>query len=429
MFNTKFSASNNSFDSQLNTNENTGGNDGFSPDIEIQQITNGYRIIITDKDGTESFDIFNGIDGKDGQDGKDGPMGPQGPQGAPGRDGNNGIDGAPGEDGIGINSIEINSKGELVLYYSNNTEVNLGKIVGADGIDGKDGANGQDGKSAYEIAKANGYVGTEQEWLVSLKGKNGIDGTNGKDGYTPVKGVDYFDGTNGADGEDGADGKSAYEIAKDNGFVGTEKEWLDSLQANVDVSDIIRYTEQGLTEEQQSQARENIGAGTSSFSGRYEDLIGRPEALPIVLPIYNSDNESDILDQYNTIQSLQSITGPFQYPFIILNYHAGGVASYHLHFQLNRCDDHYPQTFTFFAIEGNIKYTLTYIPSATDITGVTGVTRTLHSDELVYSDQISDFVSSDYFDSDEFAEKVIAALPVAETTMFPIDTSDTEEEV
>lgn len=29
------------------------------------------------------------------------------------------------------------------------------------------------------------------------------------------------------------DGKSAYEIAKDHGFVGTEEEWINSLQADV----------------------------------------------------------------------------------------------------------------------------------------------------------------------------------------------------
>lgn len=33
-------------------------------------------------------------------------------------------------------------------------------------------------------------------------------------------------------GQDGADGKSAYEIACDNGFDGTEQEWLDSLKGN-----------------------------------------------------------------------------------------------------------------------------------------------------------------------------------------------------
>ncbi len=35
--------------------------------------------------------------------------------------------------------------------------------------------------SAYDIAVKNGFVGTEQEWLASLKGKDGIDGEDGKD--------------------------------------------------------------------------------------------------------------------------------------------------------------------------------------------------------------------------------------------------------
>lgn len=32
---------------------------------------------------------------------------------------------------------------------------------------------GADGKSAFEIAVGNGFVGTEAEWLESLKGKDG----------------------------------------------------------------------------------------------------------------------------------------------------------------------------------------------------------------------------------------------------------------
>ena len=39
---------------------------------------------------------------------------------------------------------------------------------------------GDDGKSAYEIAVENGFEGTEQEWLESLIG------------YTPQKELDYF---------------------------------------------------------------------------------------------------------------------------------------------------------------------------------------------------------------------------------------------
>ena len=47
--------------------------------------------------------------------------------------------------------------------------------------------------SAYEVAVEQGFKGTEDEWLASLQGKAG---------------------------------KSAYEIAVDHGFEGTEEEWL-----------------------------------------------------------------------------------------------------------------------------------------------------------------------------------------------------------
>ena len=40
----------------------------------------------------------------------------------------------------------------------------------------------KNGKSAYEIAVDNGFEGTEQERLASLKGEKGEDGTSGKNG-------------------------------------------------------------------------------------------------------------------------------------------------------------------------------------------------------------------------------------------------------
>ena len=63
------------------------------------------------------------------------------------------------------------------------------------------GTNGKDGRSAYEIAIENGFVGTVAEWLESLKGRDGLPGKDGADGL-PGK-----DGTNGKDGKDGRDGK------------------------------------------------------------------------------------------------------------------------------------------------------------------------------------------------------------------------------
>ncbi len=48
------------------------------------------------------------------------------------------------------------------------------------------GIKGGNGLSAYEVAVKNGFIGTEAEWLESLRG------ANGDDGHTPEKGVDYF---------------------------------------------------------------------------------------------------------------------------------------------------------------------------------------------------------------------------------------------
>lgn len=55
-------------------------------------------------------------------------------------------------------------------------------------------------------------------------GAAGAPGADGEDGQNGVDGVD------GADGAPGAAGLSAYQIAVEHGFSGTEAEWLESLQ-------------------------------------------------------------------------------------------------------------------------------------------------------------------------------------------------------
>lgn len=47
------------------------------------------------------------------------------------------------------------------------------------------------GLSAYDIAVQNGFVGSESEWLASLKGSDGKDGEAGKDGKDGVDGKDF----------------------------------------------------------------------------------------------------------------------------------------------------------------------------------------------------------------------------------------------
>ena len=90
--------------------------------------------------------------------------------------------------------------------------------------------------SAYEIAVKNGFTGTEEEWLESLKGQDGAslhitdiynkwlaDGNTGTFEQFITK---YFSDTY-------FQGKSAYELAVEAGFEGTEEEWLASLKGDM----------------------------------------------------------------------------------------------------------------------------------------------------------------------------------------------------
>lgn len=53
----------------------------------------------------------------------------------------------------------------------------------------------------------------------------------------------------------------------------------------------VKYTSQSLTDAQKDQARKNIGAGTSSFSGNYKDLADKPD-IPAAVSIVQSTGES-----------------------------------------------------------------------------------------------------------------------------------------
>lgn len=71
-----------------------------------------------------------------------------------------------------------------------------GENTGIRSEPGKDGIDGSDGKSAYEIAVEQGYSGTAKDWIESLVGTSG---------------------------------KSAYEIAVEQGYTGTVDEWISSI--------------------------------------------------------------------------------------------------------------------------------------------------------------------------------------------------------
>jgi len=70
---------------------------------------------------------------------------------------------------------------------------------------------GSEGSSAYEIAVANGFVGTVDEWLASLKGKDGRS-SSGSNGATGATGATGPQGPPGADGAAG--GASSFRTAQ-----------------------------------------------------------------------------------------------------------------------------------------------------------------------------------------------------------------------
>jgi uncharacterized delta-60 repeat protein len=146
-----------------------------------------------------------------------GPAGPQGPAGADGADGESAYEIAVANGFVGTESEWLDSLVGPTGPTGPQGPAGADGADGADGSPGTPGADGADGDSAYQVALNNGFVGTEEDWLDSLVGPQGPQGDPGTNG------------TNGTNGTDGADGDSAYQIALNNGFVGTESEWLDSL--------------------------------------------------------------------------------------------------------------------------------------------------------------------------------------------------------
>ena len=164
------------------------------------------------KDGIDGKDGKNGINGRDGKDGKNGIDGLNGKDGLNGIDGKDGIN---GKDAIGIESVELDGS-DLIVKLNGETK-NLGRVKGQSGYNGRNGigiipggttnqvlsknsnddfdfkwssgGGGNDGKSAYQVAVDNGFSGTEEQWLESLKGEKGEKGDQGIQGIQGVQGV------------------------------------------------------------------------------------------------------------------------------------------------------------------------------------------------------------------------------------------------
>lgn len=88
-------------------------------------------------------------------------------------------------------------------------------VIGEDGYCGEQivGPIGPKGESAYELAVDNGFEGTEAQWIRSLKGEKGADGTVEFDNLTPEQ-LNSLKGEKGADGAKGEQGEQGIQGPK-----------------------------------------------------------------------------------------------------------------------------------------------------------------------------------------------------------------------
>jgi len=117
-----------------------------------------------------------------------------------------------------MSNIIVDVTESTTLVDAQNVEV-IVELSGATGPKGDQGPAGADG-----VAGPKGDTGD-----MGPKGDTGLTGATGSPGADGAPGADGINGTNGADGLPGVDGISAYQVAINNGFIGTEAEWLASL--------------------------------------------------------------------------------------------------------------------------------------------------------------------------------------------------------
>lgn len=94
--------------------------------------------------------------------------------------------------------IELGTGGGYIRwrYVGDPTWTNLVLLESLRGPQGNPGATGANGLSAYQVAVANGFAGTQAEWLASLKGEKGDQGDQGPPGIPSVRRIQRITDTN-----------------------------------------------------------------------------------------------------------------------------------------------------------------------------------------------------------------------------------------
>lgn len=159
--------------------------DGSAGDIKVVITNADASVTVYSGDNLPADDpfFFAGLTGPKGDKGDTGDTGPQGATGATGATGPQGP-------------------------------------TGPTGPTGATGPKGDTGDSAYDVAVAEGFVGTEAQWLASLVGPQGPQGETGATGATGPQGDTGPTGATGATGPQGETGPAGPQGTVANSFAG-----------------------------------------------------------------------------------------------------------------------------------------------------------------------------------------------------------------
>lgn len=126
----------------------------------------------------------------------------RGPAGLNGNDGLPGAEGQPGADGVSITHAAIES-GNLILTFSDQSEITAGRVIGNAGRNGNDGADGIDGLGITAADIQNGeliFTFSDQSVLNlgNIQGSQGLKGERGPPGADGQPGANGISLTNAA---------------------------------------------------------------------------------------------------------------------------------------------------------------------------------------------------------------------------------------
>ena len=199
----------------------------------------------------------------------------------------NGKDGKDGKDGISPAVTVTETETGATISVTDATGTTTAELH--NGEKGDKGSRGAAGKSAYEIALQNGFTGTEADWLTSLKGQKGDTGAKGEPGEKGERGEKGEAGETGEKGEKGDTGTPG----KD-GVNGTDgKDGADGFSPTVTVTETstgatITATDKNGT----TTAKIQNGSGTPVD---LSDYVKKTEVAQAIESAHTHDNK-DFLD-------------------------------------------------------------------------------------------------------------------------------------